>query len=410
MHKPFFLLFFLLIVTIASAQQLVIVKGTVVSAADNKGIDYVAVQIDKSGLGVLTQEGGTFQIAVPERMLGNRLAFSCLGYKTVYIDSSTYLHNDTLLIKLNISETTLNEFEFTSLSAKEILKRSAESLNKWMYSDSLLQDCFYRQYHKENGEYVRLIDAHVSIVENIIPNAPAGQLKERVRINEMRRSFVYERNGDIHGDHLTDLLLGNPLSYYKTSFLNVNNLAFYKPKTISDSGYQYIIFLRYRESSSDVLENITLWINKTDYAITRMENRKYPNPMFSGRNEYRGDWLFQNEVEVLETKQLNGRYFLSSFIRHYNHQIVNKISRNVQYVVEETFELTALQNHTTSIGVEIKKGGFNSFSSLYTMHYKYNPQFWQELNVEKRFPLEDYVKKDVEHEKLLEEQFVESGL
>lgn len=391
------------------SQQISVVNGAVYDAATKQPIDLAGVQIEKSGLGVITDGSGNFSLAIPDRLQGNRLVFTFLGYKPVYLDSSTYIHQANLKVFLHEDAFMFKDVEIKELSAKEILKRCADSFPKWYYSDSVIQQCFYRQYHKENGRYVRLIDADVSVYSLLNANVPLGVLKEKIRVNDIRRSLVYEHNGAMHDDHLVDLLKDNPMAYYKTSFLNPANVALYKPRFIADSAGQYVIFLHYRESASDKIENITLWINKSDYAITKMENCKFPNPMFVDKTKYRGEWIFQNEVEILETKKEGYKYVLSSFTRAYNHQVVNKQTRILQYVVEEVFELTALANQTQNISAELAKGGFSGFSSLYTLHYNYKPEHWTQLGIEAKFTLDDYVRKDLEQTLSLQKQFETAG-
>jgi hypothetical protein len=275
--------------------------------------------------------------------------------------------------------------------------------------DSLISTGLYRQYHKENGKYVRLIEADASVAFNV-KDPYQYSFHELMQINHERRSGNFESNGDVHGDHLADLLKENPYSYNKSNFLDPKKIDFYSPKFESEDSAQYIIKLQYKESSSKKLENAKIWVAKETYALTKMEIEKFPNPYYR-KTRYENDsrWKLVNEKDVIETEKVNGKYVVSSIERTYNHHVLNLKTGNVDFVVEETFHLYFNEHETDNVGTYIKRGNFTNDSDLYFSKYKYDQKFWEEYELLDDYPLIEEVKKDLEQAKPIEQQFKESG-
>jgi hypothetical protein len=368
-----------------------------------------AVQIKNTQLGGLTDDNGYFEIPIPKMNLKDSMKVSYVGYQAQSISIARYQTGDTLRVYISSAAETKQDVVIVAMNAKGVLLKAIQNMKKNLLYDSLIATGLYRQSHKENGKYVRLIEADVSVAFNI-KSPYKYAFHESVLVNQQRRSKNFESNGDVHGDHLVDLLKENPYSYNRNNFLDAKKLDAYSPKFAGEDSAQYIISLQYKESSSVKLVQAKVWVQKETYAMTRMEVEKFPNPYYvKSRYANESRWQLVNEKDVIETAKVNNRYVVSSIVRSYNHHVLNKQTGNVDFIVEESFELYFDDFNAESVGEELTKKKFLAESNLYTTAYKYNPKYWEDYDLLEDYPLKEEIKKDLEDSISLSDQFKESG-
>ena len=410
MKKLIITSFAIVVLLAVKAQDNIYLRGFVYDKdANNAPLGTAAVQIKNSQLGGLTDDNGYFEVPVPKINLKDSLKVSYVGYLPTLLSITSYKEGDTLRIYVTSSAETKQEVVIVAMNAKGILLKAIQNMKTNLLYDSLIATGLYRQYHKENGKYVRLIEADVSVAFNC-KNPYKYSFHELLQVNKQRRALNYETNGDIHGDHLVDLLKENPYSYNKSNFLDPKKLDFYSPKIAGEDAEQYIISLQYKESSSAKLERAKVWIAKETFAMTRMEIEKFPNPYYV-KTRYANDsrWKLVNEKDVIETEKVNGKYVVKSMIRSYNHHVLNRSTGNVDFIVEESFEIYFDDYNVETVGEDLPIGRFTAFTNLYADTYKYDVKFWDNYDGVEDNPINPEVKKDLEHAKPLTQQFVESG-
>jgi hypothetical protein len=394
---------------VAGAQDNVIIRGYIFDKENNQPLSLAAVQILNSQLGALSEDNGFFELAVPKVNLKDSLKASFIGYLPEELYIKNYKQGDTLRISLGTSIATKQEAVITAVSARGVLLHAIDSLKRNLFRDSLIASGLYRQYHKENGKYVRLLEADASVAFNA-KSTYQYAFHELVQINKQRRSESYETNGDVHGDHFVDLLKENPFSYNKSTMLNARNIDFFAPKFESEDSVQYVVKTQYKETSSAKLENARIWVQKGTYAITRIEVDKYPNPYYvKGRYAIDSRWQLQNEKDVIQLEKYKGKYVVSSIERVYNHHVLNTKTGQVDYIVEESFNLYFNRYESEHVGEKIRDGKYSEFTSLYSSNYNYDEGFWKSYAPLKDHPLLPQIKTDLDHAKPLDEQFKEAG-
>ncbi|MFN8322106.1 MAG: carboxypeptidase-like regulatory domain-containing protein [Chitinophagales bacterium] len=393
-----------------AAQENIYLRGFVYDKdANNAPLGMAAVQIKNTQLGGLAEDNGYFEIPVPKVNLKDSLKVSFVGYRPQALSIVNYKEGDTLRVYISSSAETKQDVVIVAMNAKGVLLKAIQNMKQNLLYDSLLSTGLYRQYHKENGKYVRLIEADVSVAFNC-KSPYQYSFHELVQTNHERRSENYETNGDMHGDHLVDLLKENPYSYNKNNFLDAKKLDFYSPKFAGEDSAEYIISLQYKESSSAKLEQAKIWVQKETYAMTRMEIEKFPNPYYvKSRYANESRWKLVNEKDVVETAKVNGKYVVSSIVRSYNHHVLNVRTGNVDFIVEESFEIYFDDFNAESVGDDLRKGNFVQLTNLYSSTYKYDSKFWDDYDLLDEYPLKDEIKKDLEHAKPLSEQFRSMG-
>lgn len=392
------------------AQENIYLRGFVYDKdANNAPLSMAAVQIKNTQLGGLADDNGYFEIPIPKLNLKDSLKVSFVGYAPQSLSIVNYKGGDTLRISISSSAETKQEVEIVAMNAKGVLLKAIQNMKQNLLYDSLLATGFYRQYHKENGKYVRLMEADVSVAFNC-KSPYRYSFHELVKTNKVRRSLNFETNGDMHGDHLIDLLKENPYSYNRNNFLDAKKLDLYAPKFAGEDSVEYIISMQYKESSSAKLVQAKVWVQKETFAMTRMEIEKFPNPYYV-KSRYANDsrWQLVNEKDVVETEKVNGKYVVSSLTRSYNHHVLNRATGNVDFIVEESFELHFDDYNRESVSEKLVKRQFSDFSYLYSSAYKYDEKFWSEYDFADNFPLPEQVQKDLEEHKPLKTQFLEAG-
>lgn len=395
-------------VSAAAAQDNILFKAYVFDNDTKQPLELAAAHIKGTQLGGVTDNYGYVELPMPKVNLKDSILFTYIGYEPSGILVPGYDSKDTVRIYLSSGSVVTKEAVITALNAKGVLIKAIDNMKANLLTDSMIATGFYRQYHEENGKYVRLIEADVSVAFNT-KSIYQYSFHESLKVNKERRSENYETNGDVHGDHLVDLLKENPYSYNKNNFLDKKKLDFYSPKFVEENNLEYVISVQYKEASSAKLENAKLWVAKETYAITKIEVEKFPNPYYV-RTRYANDsrWKLVNETDVIRTEMVNGKYVVSSIERTYNHHVINKTTGNVDYVVEESFEIYFQNYDTENVGAKLKNG-YAAFSDLYTTKYKYDPKFWDNYEPVSDYELDEDIVKDLEHAKKLDAQFVEAG-
>lgn len=411
MRKITAIIAILLSAVLLHAQDNVLIRGYVTDGITGEGLSLAAVQVKNSQLGALSEDNGYFELPLPRTNLRDSLRISYMGFLPQTITVAGYQTGDTLRIALDVEAVVKAEAVIIAMNAKGIMLKAIANMRKNFNYDSLIATGLYRQYHKENGKYVRLIEADVSVAFNV-KSAYKYSFHELVRTNKMRRSENYETNGDVHGDHVVDLLKENPYSYNRMNFLDPKKIDFYSPKIASEDAEGYVLILQYKESSSVKLENAKIWVAKETFAITKMEIEKFPNPYYI-KSRYANDsrWQLVNEKDIIETTKQNGKYMVSSITRSYNHHVLNPRTQEVDFIVEESFEMYFDDYETNDISARITKdGGYSSLTELYLTKYGYNAKFWDNYDLLDEYPTPADVVKDLEHAKPLLQQFKDSGL
>jgi len=393
---------------VLSAQN-VAVRGFVIGSDTRQPLSLCAVQVKNSQLGALTEDNGFFDLPIPTSNLTDSLKISFIGYLPKMLSIRNYKQGDTLKIYLETAIETKQEAVIVAENAKGVLLKAIKNLKTNIFRDSIIQTGFYRQFHKENGKFVRLMEADLSVAINAKSHLDYS-FHELVQTNEQRRSESYETNGDQHGDHMVDLLKENPFSYNKSTFLNPKNIDFFAPKFESEDTAQYIIKTQYKESSSAKLEQARIWVEKGTYAITRIEVDKFPNPYYV-KSRYAVDsrWKLVNEKDVIQLTKFKGKFVVSSLERVYNHHVLNPRTGDVDFVVEESFNLYFYKYDDVDVPAKIRDGKFKDFTELYSSKYIYNSKFWNNYTMLNEHPLDKQIKKDLDHAKPLDSQYVEMG-
>jgi CarboxypepD_reg-like domain len=385
----------------------ILVKGKVCIKGTAIPIDFVSIGIANSYISTYSSTNGDFELHIPTRYLvdSSRLLFSALGYSTAQFSLAEKDKNQLLHVFLSPKDNELNPVAVVGYSAKTIVSKAIDNVTKTYYQKPFIQSCFFRQYHRENGTYVRLIDAFVDVYHPAFYQTNSHVLRDRFVVRAVRRSNVYEQNGDMHGDHLSDLLMENLIVYTLGSPFNQRNLNYFNFHfSNEDDSLVYTINFETKPFTNEKKLKGTLLINKGDLAFVRVECYRYPEKIENN------NWKFVNGHLLISFQKVHQQYVIDTLKMFYNHDVKNKINDNYQWTVEENFELYTLSNQFENVDSLHEAGSFSDMSNLYQLKYA-TPVFNSLLNQFKPYiPFPVGLQKDVEFKSIpIEEQFIRNG-
>ena len=409
MKKTLLYLFFLMAFNLYLSGQegSILVKGKVCITGTATPIDFVSIGIPHSYISTNSNENGDFELHIPTRYLTDscQLLFSALGYFTAQYSLANKEKNQLIHVFLSQKENELNPVSVLGYSAKTIVSKAIENISKTFYQKPFIQSCFYRQYHRENGKYVRLIEAFVDVYHPAFYQTNSHILRDRYSVKTLRRSNVYEQNGDVHGDHLSDLLMENFVLYTIGSPLNERNLNYFNFNfSEDDDSLIYTIQFETKTLTNEKKMKGTILSHKYDYAIQRIECYRYPEKLDNN------NWKFINGHLLISFQKVHQHYVIDTLKMFYNHDVKNKINDNYQWTVEENFELYTLSNQFENVDSLHQAGAFSDMSNLYQLKYA-TPVFDNLLHQYKLIiPFPMGLRKDLELNSIpLEEQFTRNG-
>ena len=378
------------LINLVFAQGLNELKLSLVSLGEP--VQFATVSFSKSNMACISDKDGIAKLSFNSNVLPDSLIIRHLNFEryVLYVEAIEEFAQITMVPKNHI----LPETIVTAYSAELILRKCIESLALNFGSTTDTTVGFYRQYHMEDGKYVRLIEA-VAAVEGTRFSGGHSRL-EKVSTLALRRSFNYEKNGEEHGDHLIDLLNQNPVYNGNNSILNEKNIdLFHLEQIISRNDLDYTI--TFSNKPWNLRQNIKgfIEIDKINFAVKLMVIETFPNPGF--KEDRVQEWQFQNGIYQVEFEMQDDYYQVVQSISSYNHLIFNKEISRYTHSIQETFEWTALDS------LELEKDiNFSYFSNLYRGSTNAKAPAWHILS----FPeLPVFLQEDLEQKWSLEHQF-----
>lgn len=365
---------------------------------DDKGkpVPFVSILNKAISKFSMADSAGNFSI---QGNKGDSLLFSCIGFETGnWVIKQTGLNQVTLKSKTySISGVTFEE-----MKAENLLRSAIRKFSKNYPQKPYTYQAFFRQSHQENKKWVRLVEADLQVMD------PGYTGEEKMVVREMRRSRVYERNKDIHGDHLAELFEENTVHYPARFFTNPFNLGRYRFKFdttfVSDSVSRILFFLSLPDEPK--LTKGFIDISLKDTAIWQTFSKTTPNKNFALERYDWSNWKFNEGSVAVKYHKIHGKYFLSSIQFYYEHDIYNPVFKTFDFKVKEFFDLWVYQVDLFQPVHTPDK--FSFLSNLYRRQYDYNAAFWENYSPILKYPLSPEIVKDLEKEIPISRQFQEN--
>lgn len=408
------ILLYSLLFPILALGQDVVVTG-VVKTEGGQPIPYATIKFKQAGKGTVANDNGGFVLKISPGAQKDTIEFSSMGFEHVTLAVTDINVSNKLNIGLKEEYYDLPETQVEADGLENIIRKAIGNIPGSFQSQAYSYPIFYRQHHLENEECVRLIEVAFEVHDPGYVYTTAASQQERLKLLEMRKSKVYEMNNGQHGNHLADLILENSVHYRIGTVLNEKALSFFefsRPKDEDLGADTKQIQYSYKNPKDEKVVRGKLWLEGEECTINRIEETTYPNIEYSGpwaRNTGGYDWIFREGRKVVQYKKVEGKMYLDSISFYYKHDLIHPTFHNIDYTVEEYFEIWAGEPRlVVPQTLPIKE--FKKSYDLYGKRYQYHPTFWESYSLYQQHPLESKAIKELEWKMPLEEQFMKKGI
>lgn len=174
--RPVLIVFFLLYISLLSAQDYLVVTGKVVDAKTGKPLPYAHVGIPEKGIGTATSLDGDFTLKIPNQYAQSTLLVSYVGYTTYRKSISTI--NEPIIIKVKSSPTDLQEIVVMDEAGIEnIIRKAVRAIPKNYATHPVTNLGFYRESKTDaNQDYIYLAEGVLNIYKTSYQNEKEGQI------------------------------------------------------------------------------------------------------------------------------------------------------------------------------------------------------------------------------------------
>jgi len=410
-HTALYLL--LLVAMQLPAQGLVEVAGRV-QDADRQPVPFAHVLLG-NGFAVTDVEG-YFTLVIHETYLADTLKVTAVGFAAY----SQVLDNKAptkLKITLQTEVYTLCGVTINNQRAQAHWLKALKQLRTALPNTAYTYPAYYRQVHQENGSYVRLIEAGMTVYD-VAATYQSGVMQERFSLQQVRRSNVTERNGDEHGDHLVDMFLENMVRYPVGTIMDAKVVPQFELRfndsecTICGDSLEMLSYT-YQHPTDPKLLKGNIWLYKQSLKLLALEETATHNPgyrqggfSFSGGGGHH--WMFQESHKTLSYQYIGGKVYLSQLHFEYLHHIHDRTVGLLRYEVAESFSFFCEVPTVQPYGF-VPDHTFARKSNLYSRKYRYEPAFWEQFGLVKQHPLPDSTIQTFSGKVPLQQQFKLNG-
>ncbi len=399
--RNYFLVFLLLGIGINGFSQRIMISGKIVDQETKEPLVYASIGIKDKSISTISNLVGEFDFHIPAELRNNFLVINMLGFKTFEAPIWTLLDIKPLIIEMEKSPLQLDEVIISdSLRGGDILQIALSRIEQNYPMSPYLMYGFYRDLKKVGGTYISLLEAAVKIYdENYIEPRNKNKLRERVALQEVRRSIGYGSKFTDYFDQdnlLEVLLLHNSIRY--RHFPNDESF-FDELKRLKDSYYdgQPIYILSHHGEY-----NLTVYVEKSSFAIIHIEYEENQDDRLQRKRGMYSKLVTSKRVNNF--KRFEGKYY-PNYI-----SVISKVNWYDIKSEELKFETELLQSLMINEVLPNAIGRINSSQKMkaYGLHFQdhpYNKEFWDNYNLIKESPLDRKIIEDLEKNGPLDKQF-----
>ncbi len=388
------------------AQEMVI-SGKILNSKSKAPVAYANIGIAGKSLGTVSNDRGEYEFHLPASHYADTLSISCVGFATFSIQIQDIKNLNEFDVFLQAKTYAIGEVVIREkMTAKTIVENAMKRIPNNYINKASLADGFYREYFKENDEFVAFAEASVSIYDDKGYGNVKETSRERVKINELRVSDILNEGDYVLYIDISYALRSNPVR-------NVGYWEKYAKKT------------NYHVAALKV-DSLSYFDNSLVYCISYHLNSKkrgdYKGRLFIRINDFA---LLRMEMNAtnLKAHELNGAPHKSEavyiFKEHRDKLYLNYISANheVSYVVNERnydlkfySELTINDIRTDNVIAIPANNKVPDKSIFYQPRYRtFDPDFWTTYNLFEKSPANTPIINDLQIERLLQEQYKANG-
>jgi hypothetical protein len=413
------------------------VKGYVFDQESNEPIEFAAIIIEETFIGIMTNEQGLFKIVVPEELKNKNLIVSCLGYK-----------NDTLFaphkpeknyeIALAVRQIQLTEVVIKQPSALDILRKALSKIPDNYATNPVYLNAYYREIVETNGVFVKYVDSAIKIyycaynlpydigdfyyldykkydfTTNAFPQGAnkAPSKNDAVQILEVRKSDDLEQfsnRWDFEEGLKKFEISGGPLHItsadivkHKKDMIDSANWKYYQftyEGTVTNNKREvYKISFKPKKKTEVALWKGTLFIDKESHAFTAFEYavdeecqnylRKYNTEIIVelDKKKYKKEanksvvkrTIEHTDQEVrISYSEYQGKWYLSHIRIRNKIENTGDLFEKIAYTTHLDLYVNSIQQHKVIPIEDDTIFTTSTYSFLFKYPSEYNPAFWK---------------------------------
>ena len=411
--KLIFISIILSISQMTNAQSFINIKCKLLNIEDSTIISGAHVIVEDTNFGTITNYDGAFTFKIDDKFSRRAIHISSIGYHSRSIAIEHFIDTNQFQIYLNPNVLILNEvIVFAPDFTKEIFRNAIKN-NINHFTDSLLKmKTFYRELLKQDSSYVRLTDAHMEIFQdNFLGN----------NINERKVKLIESRISD-------DLTKGINFESPPSILINKLRPLTFPPNFLEDHYFQmsitnidtfkvYAITTEPKKELKKLAFNGVFYIRKYDLAfigydvkVSKDHIKYYPEKSITIK--------YMDSKERVNVRRIDEsgstRYFTRNELWY-----VRNVSTNATYQVSSddgnidmllnTDALLVVYNLQNNNTADPKKSETINYNKPLSPTMPYNYEFWNSSNVLDYTKIEQSVKKSLETNRNLNEQFADEN-
>jgi hypothetical protein len=389
------------------AQQNLVLTGNVSDKKTGEPLASASVILKNRTIATVANEAGDFTFYIPKFYETDTLYVSVMGYGSYEtplrdVNTSTSLNIQLTLQPYSLGEITINE----ELAADDILNLTLKNIKQNYITTLFKSQAFYRETQQVDGRYVSLVEAAIAIYNE----GYAKHAKEKIKILQLRksRSYVNAFNEFWDTENLMLRILEQDFVSYRTPALIREYTLVREANTSLNRKPVFVI-----SSKTPKYWPVRFYIQCDNYALIRMEK------MHDVKHDPEKPWKVagNDTIDVRTVKRslivdytpYRDKYHLS--LVRLSSSMIYEGTYTKKKLQEFTIEQDLMVNEIQTEGVRpLKKEETVRFGeSLEQQSFAYDPDFWKNYNVIQATPLQHKIRKDLEKEEKLEEQFENSG-
>ncbi len=240
MHQAFYLFLLTLIFPIQLSAQSVL-RGQVLDQESGQPLAFAQLRLVQEGGGIITNEEGRFALKLPTGAESDTMLISYVGYQTAALPLETLEDDDEIRIPLFSAGVTLDSVLIRPVGAEELLRQALAAVDDNYRFEPLNGEAFFRELIRENGKYVEISEAVLSVYKTPSglepsPGSQAELIKGRHRTTPQKLQNLTVSSGAGHPQSLMAMQVNSrPKSYH---FLEEKNFRLYDYEIEGTTLYQ----------------------------------------------------------------------------------------------------------------------------------------------------------------------------
>lgn len=400
--------FFFLLSFYCLTAQTITINGKVLNKTDNQVIPYCAIGSMNTNKGTVCNENGEFVLNTDSNEI---LVISLIGFEKKTINIQSLPNKKDVIIYLEPTSYQLSEVSILAISPLEIIKNAINKIQTNYPLKPCILSGFYRETMEDNKKYTRLLEAAVNIYDPGF-NPRKNKLNEITKLIAVRSSYnlspIFK---GLHYNGITELYHRN-LVKYVGDFLNEKNFNNYVYQldsvTVLNEEAVYVISFNPKKDIEKVLSEGKMFIRKKDFAILEINYGINKNAKYWTDSKFNDTLLWNtNHIQVnLKFTERNHLLYLNYVSKKYEN-VYYKQDKSKPEIISIAFSELMINNiQTENVQAFKKNDAMNTKNDLFVQKTNYDSLFWNNYNIIKATALQEKVKKDLEKQKTLEQQYL----